>query len=67
MKLWVVEQNVGHEKWSPIMGNDYDVVACKSFKDAHAEKRDLVDCWWDISKAEEKRNFRVVKYERVEK
>lgn len=62
MNVWIIEQNYGNGDWRPMVTESGEIEGSTNFYEAHRIKRELVDCWWDISKAEEKRNFRVRQY-----
>ncbi len=65
MAIWIIEQNYGPGDWRPVdTCGSSELEAYSNFYDAHAAKREMVAMWWDISKADEKRNFRITKYER---
>jgi len=62
MKIWVVEQNMGHGRWEPMVCEG-EIVAHVNYYGAHRLKRDIVETWWDLeSKRDERENFRVREY-----
>ena len=61
MDVWIIEQNYGYGEWKPVLCEG-EIMGHLNFYTAHRMKREMVDVFWDLSKAEEKENFRIKKY-----